>query len=76
MGKVEENIQKILEDIKNSRFENEISKLELIKIINKYTQSPYGYLNRLWVDNYIKKISEETFQILSLEFHSTNGESD
>jgi hypothetical protein len=68
MGKVEENLKKILVDIKNSRFEFEITKKELILIINKYTQSPYGYLNRLWIDCYIKQTGEDIFQIISLDF--------
>jgi len=72
MGKVEENIKKILIDLKNSRFQNEIPKKELILIISKYTQSPYGYINRLWADNYIKIDSIEglIFKIITLEFKS------
>jgi hypothetical protein len=76
MNIVEENLKKILNDIKNSVFSYEIPKKELIKIINKYSLNPYGYFNRLWADNYIKCVSTDTqlFQIITLEFKEEETE--
>jgi hypothetical protein len=74
MGIVEENVKKILNDIKNSRFSFEIPKKELILMISAYTQNPYPYINRLWIDGYIKLVSQENtigngiFKILTLDF--------
>ena len=75
MGKVEENIKNILLDLKNSRFQHEISKKELLLIINRYSLSPYGYLNRLWIDGYIKQINENIFQIINLEYKKNSLDS-
>jgi hypothetical protein len=68
MGRVEENLKNILNDIKNSRFQLEIPKKDLILIISKYSSNPYPYINRLWIDCYIKQTGEGIFQILTLEF--------
>lgn len=67
MGKVEDNLKNILEDIKNSRFKLEIPKKELILIISKFSSNPYPYINRLWIDSYIKNVGENLFQIVTLE---------
>lgn len=74
MGRAEDVLKLILADLMNSRFKVEIPKKELIMIINKYTQSPYGYFNRLCADDYIKINNNDVIEIVNTVYKGDNND--
>lgn len=73
MGKVEDNLKNILNDIKNSRFEYQMPKKELILMITRYTTNYYPYLNRLWIEGYIRINNENVVEIITTTFKENNN---
>lgn len=72
--RVEEVTKMILNDIKNSRYQREMPKKELIMLITKHTQSPYGYFNKLCVCNYIVENNNNVITIISTDYKEDNNE--
>lgn len=70
--KVEENIKIILSKIKEDGYQLQISKKELIRLINLITLNPYGYVNRLLMDGNLEEMNENVYKIVSLIYKGLN----
>lgn len=68
MGKVEDNVKSILDDLKNSEYKKEIPKKYLAVLISKYSLNAQSYINLLWASGYIQPINDHCFAIISTEF--------